>query len=244
MGKIQQRRKDLEGQLEFARAAASRAAQKSEDLATDMDVKDRGRRTQERRATEELANAQNDNVMLTENRLEWKRTRPQLELLIEELRVGSVESKHTATTLFERLAGLRKAVEAQKPGVGSSVAGSPMLSPPCASPERGATVSGRAGSDGESPIPKALDSALDSLGFSNAMRMDPPSPELPDGARDSEDPLIRKAAEESDLLHKRVLALEDERSNLIRGQEELIQFIRDKVEPVQRALNADSEWPM
>jgi len=77
--------------------------------------------------------------------------------------------------------------------------------------------------------------ALDSPGPSTPQTSE--SLAVPHGARDSPDPLVRKAAEESDLLHKRVLALEDEKASLIRSQEELIQFIREKVEPVQKALD-------
>jgi len=64
------------------------------------------------------------------------------------------------------------------------------------------------------------------------------------GARESDDPMIRKAAADTDLLHKRVLELEGEKASLIRSQEELIQFIKDKVQPVQRAIDSDSWTPL
>merc|ERR1712216_835874 len=151
------------------------------------------------------------------------------EALIEELRVGSYESKGAAQSLTERLTALRKAVEMQKPGAisdGSLAPSSPMSPPRAVSRERGGSPRGSPkGSDIESPLAKAIGDSVggftelgpDSPGVSTSMpsELSMTAPTLPAGARDSEDPLIRKAAEESDLLHKRVLALEDERAQLI-----------------------------
>jgi len=240
---VQQRRRELEAQLDIAREAGSRAAMKREAAASDFESKDRDRRTRSRRAADDLASAEAENTLLVENRLEWTRTRPQLEQLIEELRIGSHESKGAAQSLADRLTSLRKAIDIQRLGNAyeSSVAPSSPMSPPRALTR---DRSGDKSSDlDDSPVVKAggemarnfVELALDSPGPSTPQTSE--SLAVPHGARDSPDPLVRKAAEESDLLHKRVLALEDEKASLIRSQEELIQFIREKVEPVQKALD-------
>merc|ERR1719215_2901 len=259
---VQQRRRELEGELDIAREESTRASLKLENAASDFETKDRERRTQERRATDDLNIAEADNVLLTENRMEWKRTRPQLELLIEELRVGSVQSKGASESLSQRLVALRKAVEAQ--GTTTSSAAPAVPSSPSSPPTVARTQSavGDAESDAGSPVgsppsphrklaadsaPRAslfstADSAPESPGARTRELLGENSlapPLLPAGARESDDPLVRKAAEETDLLYKRVLALEGEKAYLIRSQEELIQYIREKVEPVQRALNSE-----
>jgi len=251
---VQHRRRELEGELDLARETASRAALKLEDASADFEDKDRARRTQDRRATEDLASAEGEHALLMENRLEWKRTRPQLEMLIEELRVGSVQSKGAAESLGSRLVGLRNAIEKQSTTAAAApTPASPLSSPPLrlrglANSPEGQGAAGDAESNGDTPVPNvaaaplfnSTESSFDGPGASTRMSGESlEAPVLPPGARDSEDPLVRKAAEDTDLLHKRVLALEGEKASLIKGQEELIRYIKDKVEPVQRALSSD-----
>merc|ERR1712185_343919 len=142
------------------------------------------------------------------------------------LRVGSDDTKETAQRLADRLVTLRKAVEMQRPGTKTG--------PEPASPVE--IAQDQNGSSNENDEVKAAsDECLSAL----AVKSDEESPAkhpMVVFARESEDPLVRKAAEETDILHKKVLALEDEKASLIRDQEKLIQYIKEKVEPVQRAL--------
>jgi len=221
------RRDVLQSELAAAQKALQQAATQHAAASCTLESWQHECSARERLADEELAAAQNEHMVLKDARHDWQRARPQLVGLLEELHAGNREGNGQTRDLSDRLVALRRALENN--GISMLRGGSPVGSEILGPEDSISNITGT----GES---KGHDASPGSTGDNEEDFLRPGGLRSNSSGNSLEDEALRVAVEESDLLHKKLLTLEDEKASLIREQEDLIQYIKAKVVPLQRAL--------
>lgn len=223
---LEGRRETLENELAVAQQALKQASSQLAASEYRLQSELRESRGRESLADEELAAARSEHKLLKQARAEWQRARPQLVSHLEELQAGNREGNGQTRDLSERLMALRHAVETNGKACGAATACWNSLRSDTLGQEDSISIAGSVDSRG-------LDASPGSIGDTEELlRLGGPR----SSGSSADEEALRQAVEESDQLQKRVLILEDEKATLIREQEDLIQYIKTKVAPLQRAL--------
>jgi len=212
---------DLAGARQSANHAATAFAAAERELAG----RESEHRGQQRRWAGEIAIAKSECTLLREARGEWQKARPQLANLIDELRTGNREGNSSHQELVKHVSGLRCKVDRRRQLGGPAQADGGKLP---SSPRQLHMYP----PEPEEDAPRWDLVHSEKRGISLAAQADSVDP----GGQSLSGAGFKQVVDENDTLHKRVLALEDEKANLIREQEKFIQYVATKVEPLRRAM--------